>query len=58
MFFFQQVKFLMSRSGLQMHKNCPLFQHDFWSGVGCLHTTPSMFGKFVVHAWRVVWTIE
>lgn len=24
----------------------PLAQHDNWSRVGCLYTTPSMFGKF------------
>lgn len=27
-----------------------LTQHDFWLGDGCLHTRPSMFGKFLVHA--------
>ena len=23
---------------------------DFWPGVGCFATTPSMFGQFLVHA--------
>jgi hypothetical protein len=28
-------------------------QYDFWLGVGFMHSIPSMFGKFPVHALEV-----
>ena len=37
----------------QLHNTVILIsQHDFWSGVGLLHTTPSMIGMLSVHACR------
>ena len=34
------------------YQDLPLTQHGFWSGVVILHTAPSNFSKFSVHAWR------
>ena len=42
----------MSGSAQRRIKSYSPTQHEFSLGVGCLFTTPSMFGKFSVCPWR------